>query len=318
MFFYFLIFLLCCGALYFAGNWVVSGMARLAKLFGLKEFVVAFFIMALAATLPNLFLAIMSVINGVPELSLGDILGGNVVDMTLAIALAAFFSKNGIDTKGGTIQTSLIFTFAAAILPLALLLDNNLSRVDGVLLLALFFAYVYWLLSKKERFKEIYSGHQVSAGKKLKDFRRDIAKVGAGIVGLIIIAQTLIFSAQSFSDQMGISLPVIGILIIGLGNCFPEIYFGIAAAKNGKTKMIMGDLMGAIVISGTFVLGLVAMFSPIEIGHLAKFAAARYFLFSSALFFYICARSGQKITKKEAVMLLAVYIAFLITEIFAK
>jgi Sodium/calcium exchanger protein. len=89
---------------------------------------------------------------------------------------------------------------------------------------------------QKGRFKAIYGGHQVSVGKKLKDFRRDIAKVGAGIVGLIIIAQTLIFSAQSFSDQMGISLPVIGILIIGLGNCFPEIYFGIAAAKNGKQK----------------------------------------------------------------------------------
>jgi len=318
MFFYFLIFLLCCAALYFAGNWVVSGMARLAKLFGLKEFVVAFFIMALAATLPNLFLAIMSVINGVPELSLGDILGGNVVDMTLAVALAAFFSKNGIDAKGGTIQTSLIFTFAAAILPLAFLLDNNLSRVDGILLLGLFFAYIYWLLSKKERFKIIYSEHQVSIGKQFKDFWRDIAKVGAGIAGLIIIAQTLIFSAQSFSDQMGISLSVIGILIIGLGNCLPEIYFGIAAAKKEKTKMILGDLMGAVIMSGTFVLGLVAMLSPIEIGHLARFAAARYFLFAAAVFFYICARSGQKITKKEALMLLAVYIAFLITEIFAK
>jgi len=318
VFYYILIFFVCCVALYFAGNWVVVGMARLAKFFGLKEFVVAFFVMALAATLPNLFLAVMSVINGIPELSLGDILGGNVVDMTLAVALAAFFSKKGIDAKGHTIQASVIFTFVAAVLPLALLLDNNLSRIDGILLLTLFAVYIYWLLSKKERFKTIYDGHQVSIGKQFKDFWRDIAKVAAGIMGLMIVAQILIVSAESFSREMGVSLPVIGILIIGLGNCFPEIYFGIAAAKSGKTKMIMGDLMGAIVISGTFVLGMVALISPIEIGHLARFAAARYFLFGAALLFYVCARSGQKITKKEGLLLLALYNAFLITEVFAK
>lgn len=315
---YVIIFLLCCGALYFAGNWVVIGTARLAKFFGLKEFVVAFFVMALAATLPNLFLAIMSVANGVPELALGDILGGNVVDMTLAVALAAFFSKKGIDAKGQTIQTSLMFTFAAAVLPLALLLDSYLSRIDGILLLALFFVYVYWLLSKKERFKTIYDGHQVSIGKQIKYFWQDIARVAGGITGLIILAQIIIFAANQFSAEMGVSLPLVGILIVGLGNSFPEIYFGIAAAKAGNTKMILGDLMGAVIMAGTMVLGFTALASPIKIDDLGMFGTARYFLFAAAIFFLICAKSGQKITKKEGVLLLGLYITFLITEIFAR
>ncbi len=122
----------------------------MAKFFGLKEFVVAFFIMALAATLPNLFLAIMAVANGIPELSLGDILGGNVVDMTLAVALAAFFSKNGIDANGPTIQTSRMLTFSAAVLPQALLMDNYLSRIDGLLLLALFLSIFVGSCPKKK------------------------------------------------------------------------------------------------------------------------------------------------------------------------
>ena len=315
---YVIIFLLCCAALYFAGNWVIAGTARLAKFFGLKEFVVAFFIMALAATLPNLFLAIMAVANGIPELSLGDILGGNVVDMTLAVALAAFFSKKGIDAKGQTIQASLMFTFAAAVLPLALLLDNHLSRIDGVLLLALFFVYVNWLLSKKERFKTIYDGHQVSIGKQIKHFWQDIARVAGGVAGMIIVAQIIILAANRFSSELAVALPLVGILIVGLGNSFPEIYFGIAAAKSGNTKMILGDLMGAVIMSGTMVLGLTALASPIKINDLEMFGAARYFLFGAAVFFYICARSGQKISKKEGLLLLGIYIAFLITEVFAR
>jgi len=123
--------------------------------------------MALAATLPNLFLAIAAVIDGVPELSLGDVIGGNVFDMTVAIALAVFFSKNGINAKDKTIQTSLLFTFAAAVLPLILLLDNKISRFDGILLLLLFLGYIYWLLSKKKRFKLMYSQHPIDdSGKK--------------------------------------------------------------------------------------------------------------------------------------------------------
>jgi len=90
---YIVFFILCCVALYYAGNWVVEALSNLAKILRWKEFVTAFFIMALAATLPNLFLAIASVANHVPELSLGDVMGGNVFDMTLAIALAVFFQK---------------------------------------------------------------------------------------------------------------------------------------------------------------------------------------------------------------------------------
>jgi cation:H+ antiporter len=316
--YYLLFFVVCCAALYFAGNWVMGGMMRIAKFLGWKEFVVAFFIMAMAATLPNLFLAIMSIINGVPVLSLGDVMGGNVVDMTLTIALATFFSKKGIDTKSGTVQTSLIFTFFASIMPLLLLFDHRLSRADGLILLGLFVAYVYWLLSKKERFRIIFNGHTVPIGKQFGRFLKDLLQVSLGILVLIVAAQIIVMSANHFLKDFNVTLPLVGILIIGLGNSFPEIYFGIVSARANKTKMLLGDIMGAVILPGTLVLGLVALISPFAITDLSMFAAARYFLFISAVFFYICARTGRKVTKKEAVLLLMIYIGFLLTEIFVK
>lgn len=318
MVWYLLFFVVCCAALYFAGDWVVGGLSRIAKFLGWKEFVVAFFVMALAASLPNLFLAIMAMINGVPELALGDVMGGNVVDMTLAVALAAFFSKKGIDAKSRTVQTSLAFTFIAAVLPLALLLDNRLSRIDGAILLSLFFFYVYWLLSKKERFKTIYNGHQVPISRQFNRFLGDLVKIIAGIAVMMIVAQAIIYLAEAFSTNFGISLPLVGILVVGLGNSFPEIYFGIISSRAGKTKMLLGDIMGAIIMPGTLVLGMVAMISPFHINGFTMFAAARYFLIVAAAVFYICVKTGQRVSKKEALILLFIYIAFLITEIFAK
>ncbi len=316
--YYLVFFVACCVVLYFAGNLAVNGLSRIAKFLEWKEFTAAFFVMAMAASLPNLLLAVMAVTNGVPELSLGDVMGGNVVDMTLAIALAAFFSKKGIDAQGKTVQTSLAFTFLAAVLPLILLLDNNLSRIDGAILILFFFGYVYWLLSKKDRFKAIYSGHKINDGNNFGKFLGDIGKVLAGIVLMMAVAQGIVMSAESFSVDFDIALPLVGILIIGLGNSFPEIYFGIASARAGKTKMILGDVMGAVILPGTLVLGMVALVSPIKIDGVTMFAAARYFLLAAAVFFFICVKTGQKVTKKEAVLLLSIYIAFLLTEILAK
>ena len=239
---YVVFFVTCCAALYYAGNWVVEALSNIAKILHWNEFVTAFFIMALAATLPNLFLAIMSVANGVPELSLGDVMGGNVFDMTLAVALAVFFSKKGIDAGGETVQTSLLFTFGAAVFPLILLLDGGLSRIDGAVLLVFFFCYIYWLVSKKEHFKDIYSGHAVKRDH--LSMAKDVMKIVAGSVVLLVVAQAIVGLASGFSIEFGVSLPLVGILLVGLGNSLPETYFSIAAAKADKTKMILGDIMG--------------------------------------------------------------------------
>jgi cation:H+ antiporter len=315
---YFVFFGACCVAMYYAGNWIVESLARLAKILRWKEFVVAFLIMAMAATLPNLFLALVAVLNGVPELSLGDVMGGNVVDMTLTIALAVFFSKKGIDARGEVVQTSLMFTSIAAIMPLVLILDGSLSRIDGVVLLVFFFAYLYWLLSKKERFSVIYSGHSVNVGKNMGLITRESAKIFLSSLVLIGVAQAIIVLAEDFSASFMIPLSLVGILIVGLGNSMPEIYFSITAARANKTKMILGDVMGAIILPGTLVLGLVALLSPFSVDGATMFLASRYFLLIAAILFFVCIKTDQRVTKREGLLLLTVYIAFLITEIFVK
>lgn len=318
IFSYLIFFILCCAAVYVAGEWVITGLSRIAKFLGIKEFAVAFVVMAFAGSLPNLALGIMSVINGIPELSFGDVVGGNVIDLTLTIALATLISKNGIPAKGDTIQLTSLFTIIAAILPLVMLVDGSLSRFDGFILTSLFFLYLYWLFSEKKRFKKTYNNYKVPASDQFGFFLKDIGKIAAGAIVLIASAQGIVLSAMAFSREFSISLPLVGILVVSLGNCFPELYFSIMSARKGETRMILGELMGAIIIPGTLVLGVVAMLAPITIANIAMFAYARYFLLIAAIFFFLFIRTDQKITKKEALVLLSIYFIFLICEIFVK
>jgi len=315
---YIVIFLICCALLYFSGNWVVGGLMRMARFLGWKEFVVAFFVMALAASLPNLFLGITSALRGVPELSFGDVAGNNLVALTLAIALAVLIGRKELPAESRTVQTTSIFTIIAAILPLILILDGNLSRIDGMLLIALFGSYIAWLFSKKERFTKIYDTHKIPILKEFKVFLADLGRVILGIILLLAAAQGIVASAQFFAIGFNLSLILIGVLITGLGNALPEVYFAIVSARKGETWMILGNLMGAVIVPATLVLGIVALIHPISGVDFSPFAIARIFLIISAVFFFFFVRTDRVITKKEAFFLLGIYIAFVLVEILTR
>jgi len=315
MILYIFIFLICCLLLYLSGEWVVGGLMRIARFLGWREFVVAFIVMAFAASLPNLFVGTTSALREIPQLSFGDVAGNNLVALTLAVALAALFAKGGIPAESRTVQTTSIFTMAIAIFPLILVLDGNLSRIDGIVLIALFLVYLSWLFSKKERFTKIYEEHKVPIVEDFKKLLKDLGKVILGIIFLIGAAQGIVASAQFFAQSFHLPIILIGLLITGLGTALPEVYFAVVSAKKGESWMILGDLMGSVIVPATLVLGIVALIQPIQISNVSAIAIARVFLIISALFFFFFVRTGRHISKKEALILFGIYLLFVIIQI---
>ncbi len=311
------IFIVSCALLFYSGNFLVGAIMRMARFLGWREFVVAFFAMAFAGSIPNLFVGINSAIYKIPQLSFGDVVGGNVIDLTLAVALAVLVAK-GLTAETKIIQRSSIFTIAVAILPLLLILDGNLGRGDGILLISIFFFYIFWLFSKEERFKKVYGDNEQEAVKEFRVFIKDLGKTILSLILLLAAAVGIVESASSLAVSLNLSLPLIGILIVGFGNALPEIYFAVASARKGQLQMILGNLMGAVIVSATLVLGIVALICPIEITNFSPFAIARIFLIISALFFLFFVRTGRKITRKEALFLLGIYLVFVACEILIR
>lgn len=318
--FYFLLFVFSCIIFYFSGEMVVKSLFKIAKYFGWKEFALSFIVMAFVASFPNLFIGISSALHGIPELSLGDVIGGNLVDLTLSIGLAAMFAKKGIPAKSRTVQTTLTFTVIAVALPLILIYDHVLSRIDGIILISFFFVYVYWLFSKKERFSKTCEeeNNSLSPTKKFKSSFSGMIKIVFAIILFIIASEGIVRSAKYFAEAFNWPVILIGLFVLGLGNCIPEIFFAIKAARQNYGWMALGNLMGAVVAPATLVLGIVALISPIHINGFDQITLARFFTFIVLFFFFIFIRNDQKITKREAVFLLLIYILFIISAIFVE
>jgi cation:H+ antiporter len=315
------IFLISIIVLAWLSSSFVKTLVEIARYLRWHEFIVAFFVMGFAASLPNLFVDLNAALQHLAPISFGDIIGGNLIDLTLIMAIVVFFSRDIVSTDSKLVQGSSLFTFLIAILPIFLIWTGKVTRADGLVLILAFFVYAFWIFSKDGRYQKIYAKSRKESS--LPAVRRfvfikNIVKIILIVAVLLAASEGVIYAAKSFQNALGVSLSLVGVLIVAMGNCFPETYFGIVSGRKGQGWMIVGDMMGSVIVCATLVLGIVAVVSPFEIKDMAPFMMARIFTIIAAIFFLIAVRTGKKITKKEALFLLFIYIIFLLTEIFIK
>ncbi len=313
------IFLLAGAILYYAGELLVSGLLRLARFYQIKEFIVAFFVMAFAGTLPNFFVGITSAMQGIPELSFGDVMGNNIVALTLAVALALFIVPGRkLDISNETVRYTTFMTAAAALLPLILISDGELSRSDGLVLVMFFGVYVAWLFSRNENFSKLYETDQVVPIEQGRpEALTATIKVVVGLALLAAAAQAVVYAAELIALSIGVPLMVVGVLVVGFGGALPELYFTVITARKGETGMILGNLMGAVISPATLVLGIVALIQPIQNDNLEFPLIGRLFLAAVAIYFLYASYTSKTISMREGYVLLAVYALFLIAMILS-
>jgi cation:H+ antiporter len=118
-----------------------------------------------------------------------------------------------------------------------------------------------------------------------------------------------------FAEKLNVPLVIIGVLIIGLGTALPEVAFSAFSANKKDGELMAGSLLGSTVVSTSLVLGLVAIISPITGISFFSFFLSRLILFLSVLLFIFFMLTDHKISRKEGVVLIGLYLVFVLTEI---
>ncbi|MBI1871973.1 hypothetical protein HYS10_00990 [Candidatus Collierbacteria bacterium] len=138
---YLLAILILCLVLVWSTRWVVSTFDRLAAKTGVSRLALAGILVALSTSLPELFVGIFSGLEGKPQISLGNVLGSNVVNLSLVIGVATIISGT-LAVVGDYLAWEFAVAFLMGIAPIVLLFDGELSRFDGLILLIVYFIYV--------------------------------------------------------------------------------------------------------------------------------------------------------------------------------
>jgi len=316
IFLYLLIFVIACYVLIKAGVVLVKVLTMLSRYFRLTEYVFAFILMTFATTMPELFVGITSSIRGLSTISLGNIIGSNLINLTFILGVVVIVAK-GLKIESKIAKRDAWIIFFIALLPLLLLFDKQLSRGEGVLLIIVFGWYIYHILRSKDAFRKRMDSMKRDAEvfkKLLKNILYFV--IAAGV--LLLSAWGIVESAKLIAKELYLPLTLIGIILVAIGTSLPELVFGVRAVIAKHEGLSLGNLIGSVVVNSTFILGLVAVINPIKIENFNVIYVGGAFMIIAILIANLFIATKEKISWKEGLFLIIFYIAFLVAEFLLK
>ena len=314
---YILIFIGSCFVLVRSGTWVVKSLSRISSAFGWSEFMVSFLFMSLASSLPELFIGLSSAWHKIPQLSFGNVLGANILNLTLGIGITVLVI-GGLKLERLTTARNSLYTAILAFLPIFLMFDGEVSRVDGIILLGALGIYLKRVLIQKKRFEKPFRITFNGRLALLRSFLGDFFIFFGAVALMILSAEGIIYSARVLAESVNLPLVLSGIVFVSLGTVLPELTFGIKAALMGRQKMILGNFIGTVVINSTLILGLVSIICPLRVANFSPYFTAIIFTLLAIGSFVIFSRTRSQIGRKEALLLLAIYFFFVFFQLLVK
>ncbi len=307
------LFLLSCIVLVLAGSWLVKSLSKIASFLHLSEFVAGFIIMALATSLPELFVGITSALTKNTALLLGTVIGSNIANLTIVAGIPILLAR-GMKIKSRRTKTDALYLVFISIIPLTLMLiGRQLDRIDGAILIVVFFIYARRMYLQRKIFKKEYEEDRVK--RKLIFLTTLLFVISLAI--LFFAATFVVKYATALSIDLALPPIIIGIFLIAIGTSLPELAFGSQAAIKGHSEMVLGNLIGSNIANLTFILGVTALIYPISSDFLLFITAGVYMLIITFLFATFV-ESGNKLYIKEGISLILLYMFFIIIEFYVK
>ncbi|VVC03502.1 Sodium/calcium exchanger MaX1 [Candidatus Burarchaeum australiense] len=296
------ILLISLAALAKASQYVIENAVILARFFRISEATVGFVLISVSTSLPELSVAVISSSAGEGALSVGNVIGSNIADLTLIIGICAFIRP--ILVKKRDMMEIMKILLITSIIPLILIYTGNLDKFGGLLLLAIFVAYVFYVSRKKI---DLEKGDNIRRPQALRAF----LLFCGGILAVLLTSSFAVNSAVAISDMTGIAKTFIGATIIALGTSLPELAVDIQAMRRRRYSLALGDAIGSAMTNLTLVLGVTGLFNP-QIIYMSIFLTIMLFLLITNLVLMYFMSTNNRITKKEGAMLLALYAIFLL------
>jgi cation:H+ antiporter len=260
-------------------------------------------VVAFATSSPELAVSISAALAGTPQISLGDALGSNVVNV--ALILAAAITISGIQTPRSSLKRDFPVVLLIPVVTLVLLLDGVLSRIDGLLLVGMF---VVWFISVIIEARKQRS----SAEKMLGEQRGMLAAMFsvAGLAFLIAAGRLVVNGAKGIAVAFGLNEFTIGATVVAVGTSVPELATTIIAKLRRHDEVGVGTILGSNIFNGLLIVGVAAIIHPIAAGWREVAGVLIFGMLAVALTFPN--RRGF-IERRRGPLLLTLYAAYLIT-----
>ena len=230
------------------GAWIlISGGSRAAAVLRVPAVVVGLTVVAFGTSAPELFVSLAGALKGNTGLVLGNVIGSNVANLGLILALAAILRP--VIVERGLSRQEVPLLLGATILLTIMIWDGTLGRVDAGILVVGFGVFMGWTLSNRDRGSVVaeipVELPDVDPAHRLRELARGFGQVVLGIAGLVAGGHFIVNSALILAKSMGVSETLIGLTLVAVGTSLPELATTIIAALRNEDDLALGNIVGS-------------------------------------------------------------------------
>ncbi|EPY98634.1 calcium/sodium antiporter [Mannheimia haemolytica] len=294
----------------------VEGAASTARHFGMPPLLIGIVVIGFGTSAPEMLVSASSALSGSPGIALGNAYGSNITNIALILGLTAIIKPLSVNSD--VLKKELPILLAVTLLSAYLVYDANVTQLDAIILLAVFFVYMAWTIitamkSKNDALSLDVDAELTNSAK--MGLGKSILWLIIGLVSLVISSQFLVWGAVEVAKFFGVSDLVIGLTIVAVGTSLPELASSIAAARKGEVDLALGNIIGSNLFNTLAVVGIAGAIEPMQ-------ASAEVFsrdvLIMSALTFLLFIfginlyrrTEGGRINRLEGLLLFAAYVGY--------
>lgn len=301
--------------LFFSARFGLKKLTLLTFLLQQRDYITGILFLGLSTSLPEVFVGINSALQGMSEISLANIIGSNMINLTLLIGITVVIAGT-VFTRDEVFSGEALFSIFSMFIPLGFILfDGIITRFDGLLLITLFVCYYFWVYSRRRVLPLMQYGiglQRVNTGK----LAMTIIELILGLIVLFISANLLIKSGTYILELLDLPLFILGLIILTIGTILPELTIDVISAFKKRPGFALGNLYGTLVTNSCLVLGLTSLIKPIKfMPNFFIYNSITYLAIAAFLFLFL-AKTKNVFSRAEGFVLVMLYILFLTTSFY--
>lgn len=299
--------------MWFAGDRAVRYAVEISELLGIRSFSVGFVIMSVSTGLPELATTVLSKLSGASELSAGNIVGSNLVNLTLVLGASAILAGS-LELEDRNQKVILQLLALLTLLASTLYFTSSLNPLHGAGLILLYFATVAWM-SKTGIAEKIVKEEEEEAEAEIEQetlaSRAVVSLKLLGSLALVILSGEMIVSSSiGIGSAYGVPLEVIGATAVAVGTGLPELTLELNAVKRREYGLAMGDIFGSTLVNFTLILGILAALGPGSVD-LSAITPVVMFLMAALATVWSGELRKSSVGRIEGAFLLAIFAVYL-------
>ena len=258
----FLLFVLGLALISYGANVLVTSTENISKKYNISYFLSSFIFIGLATSSPEIFISIISSLDGKSNIAIGNALGSNIANIAFVFAISYLFLKKDILSVNRFIDREtygfMIILIIISMLVFLILKDGMISVNEAILLITSFFILIFLY---KKFFYENSNSYKKTNSEDSKSNTGVFANLIFGLLTLLVGTELLLNSSIIVAKHYGISNYVIGLSITAIGSSIPELASSIESARKKNIDFIIGNILGSNIFNFAIVISLAGLFS---------------------------------------------------------